>query len=240
MTPPSSLRVLLVALGCAFAMSAAASRAETQDPAAQEAALIDRLEIYALLQTINAELLASTSATLTPESWCREHGLAADPRIVAQPVGGVAEPVTAEQRERLQIEAGEPVRYRKVRLACGSKVLSEADNWYVPGRLTPAMNDALEHTDTPFGKAIRPLDPCRRTFSARLLWSPLPEGWELEDRKTLAAAPGHDGGGAPSSMPTYLIEHRALVLRQDNLPVSEVRERYRSDLLAFRRSSAQP
>jgi chorismate-pyruvate lyase len=229
------LRAVLVGLGCVLAVPADAPRAETQAPAAQEAELIDRLEIYALLQTINAELLASTSATLTLESWCREHGLATDPRIVAQPAGGAEEPVTAEQRQRLRIDAGEPVRYRKVRLACGSKVLSEADNWYVPGRLTPAMNEALERTDTPFGKAIQPLNPFRRTFAAHLLWSPLPEGWELEDRNALAAELERDGGDAASSLPTYVIEHQALVLRQDNLPISEVRERYRSDLLAFRR-----
>jgi chorismate-pyruvate lyase len=227
------LRAVFMALGCVLAVPADVPRAETQAPAAQEVLLIDRMEIYALLQTINAELLASTSATLTLESWCREHGLAADPRIVAQPVAGADEPVTVEQRQRLRIEAGEPVRYRRVRLACGSKVLSEADNWYVPGRLTPAMNEALERTDTPFGKAIRPLDPYRRTFAAELLWSPLPEGWELQDREALATALERDGGDA-SALPTYLIEHRALVLRQDNLPVSEVRERYRSDLLSFR------
>ena len=31
----------------------------------------------------------------------------------------------------------EPVAYRHVRLRCGDHVLSEADNWYVPSRLTP-------------------------------------------------------------------------------------------------------
>jgi hypothetical protein len=54
-----------------------------------------------------------------------------------------------------------------VQLWCGDRLLSEADNWYVPSRLTPAMNTALETTDTPFGKAVQELKPYRRTFPLR-------------------------------------------------------------------------
>ena len=49
--------------------------------------------------------------------------------------------------------------------------MSEADNWYVPARLTPEMNAFLDTTDTPFGKAVRPLQPYRKTLEAKLLWS---------------------------------------------------------------------
>ena len=66
----------------------------------------------------------------------------------------------------------EPVRYRRVRLACGVHVLSEADNWYVPGRLTPAMNAALDETDAPFGRVVRPLEPTRRNVALRPLRDP--------------------------------------------------------------------
>ena len=50
------------------------------------------------------------------------------------------------------------MRYRRVQLACGDRVLSEADNWYLVGRLTLDMNTALERTETPFGVAVRALD----------------------------------------------------------------------------------
>jgi hypothetical protein len=43
----------------------------------------------------------------------------------------------AAQRNELGIDAGVPVRYRRMRLSCGGPVLSEADNWYLPRLLTP-------------------------------------------------------------------------------------------------------
>ena len=65
--PPASasLRALLVALGCVLAAPAGALRAEMQAPATQEAELIDRLEIYALLQT-GLPLLAYGAALWLP------------------------------------------------------------------------------------------------------------------------------------------------------------------------------
>ncbi|MEJ0006459.1 MAG: hypothetical protein WDM77_08875 [Steroidobacteraceae bacterium] len=55
-------------------------------------------------------------------------------------------------------------------LHCGAHVLSEADNWYVPSRLTPDMNEALEHSDIAFGRAVQALQFQRHTLSASLLW----------------------------------------------------------------------
>jgi hypothetical protein len=66
-----------------------------------------------------------------------------------------------------------------VRLICGGHVLSEADNWYVPARLTPEMNRVLEATDTAVGRVVQTLNFRRRTLSAKLLWSPLPQDWEM-------------------------------------------------------------
>jgi hypothetical protein len=37
----------------------------------------------------------------------------------------------------LGVDPDEPVRFRRVPLKCGDHVLSEAENWYVPSRLTP-------------------------------------------------------------------------------------------------------
>src|SRR5947209_6431546 len=60
----------------------------------------------------------------------------------------------------------ETIRYRHVRLMCGTHLLSEADNWYRPSQLTPQMNAALDTTDTPFGTAVRPLGFHRKTLGA--------------------------------------------------------------------------
>jgi hypothetical protein len=53
-----------------------------------------------------------------------------------------------------------------VRLLCGTVVLSEADNWYVPARLSPEINKQLDTTDTPFGRAVQQLHFHRHTISA--------------------------------------------------------------------------
>ena len=97
-------------------------------------------------------------------------------KIVAERLTGVDKPAAPEQRQLLGVHETEPIRYRHVRLACGRHVLSEADNWYVPARLTPEMNHALDATDVAFGRAVQPLHFQRRTLSAKLLWSPLAQG----------------------------------------------------------------
>jgi len=52
---------------------------------------VARLEALALIQTLNADILASRSATASLETWCRDHRLAAEPRIVAQVMPGAAQ-----------------------------------------------------------------------------------------------------------------------------------------------------
>jgi chorismate-pyruvate lyase len=73
-------------------------------------------------------------------------------------------------RRRLQVQHGEEIAFRHVRLSCGGTVLSEAYNWYVPGRLTPEMNVRLEATDTPFGTVAAPVhfhrERLRSSYSA--------------------------------------------------------------------------
>ena len=91
----------------------------------------------ALMQALNDELLASRSATQTlrrPAGWTSRHLHRG--RMVARLLTNVDKPAVAEQRERLHLASTDVVKFRHVRLQCGSRVLSEADNWYVPGRLT--------------------------------------------------------------------------------------------------------
>ena len=205
-----------------------AAPVQAQREAAWPDALLTRTQALALVQGLNAEILASRSATATLEKWCRDHALATEPRVVAEVVAGEPRAPGAEQRQRLGADSAEVVGYRRVRLRCGGHVLSEAENWYLPGRLTPEMNRLLETSDTPFGRVVAPLEPYRRTFAARLLWSPLPEGWE----RSMETVPPCRSSG-PLAIPGTLFEHRALVLGRDNRPIAEVHEVYQGALLAF-------
>jgi len=182
-----------------------------------------RIEALALLQTLHADLLSHDSATLTLEHWCDQHRLASPARIVAQRVSGADKPPSAEQRQELGVAPTDAVRYRRVRLLCGAVVLSEADNWYVPSRLTPEMNQLLDTTETPFGKVVQPLHFQRRTLSSTLLWRPLPEGWETNP----AAA---EESAAPLRLPPQVLENRALLLLPDGTAFSEVVETYRREI----------
>src|SRR5262249_31086584 len=122
-------------------------------------------------------------------------------------------PATLEQRALLRVGPDEPLRFRHVQLRCGTVVLSEATNWYVPARLTAAMNRELDTTDTPFGVVVRALGFTRRTLDARPLWSP------------------------PQPLPEAVLEHRALLLLPDGTPISLVDETYMRSVLG---SSAAP
>jgi chorismate-pyruvate lyase len=204
-------------------MTAIASAAE---PAPWPDNFVGRLEALALLESLNADLLAHDSATLTIERWCAEHRLANPARIVAERVSDAAKPASAEVREALDVKPDEPLGYRRVQLKCGDHVLSEADNWYVPARLTPEMNHALETTDTPFGKAVAALHFRRHTLSADLLWRPLPKGWEI------GATPVPQEAAA-MTIPDHVLEHRAVLSTPDGEPFSEVVETYTGEVLAF-------
>jgi len=201
-----------------------AGAAETAPP--WQDSFTARLEALAVLESLNADLLSHDSATLTLDRWCATHELASPARIIAERVHDVDKPPTAEQRRLLNVDAAEPIRYRRVKLTCGPHVLSEADNWYVPARLTPAMNQVLDTTDTAFGRTVQALDFRRRTLSAVLLWSPLPPGWEV-------GAPVPVEEGKPLAIPHGVLEHRAVLTLPDGTPFGTVVETYTGELLAF-------
>src|SRR5262245_42464595 len=187
-----------------------------------------RLEALALLQSFNANLLSNDSATLTLDRWCETHRLATPAAVVADRVPGVDKAPTAEQRHVLRVSESERVRYRRVQLRCGVHVLSEAENWYVPSRLTPEMNQALDGTNVPFGRAVQALNFRRQTLSAQLLWSPLPEGWEMGVACGPATTPS-----TTLRIPGEVLQHRAVLTLPDGTPFSTVIETYTDDLLAF-------
>lgn len=185
-----------------------------------------RLQALALLQSLNADLLSHDSATLTLDRWCETHHLQSPAKIVAERDRNTNKPATDEQRKILQVSASEPINYRRVKLACGTHVLSEADNWYVPSRLTPAMNKQLDTSDVAFGRAVQALHFQRHTLSADLLWSPLPQGWEM-------GAPVPVANGAALQIPHSVLRHRAFLTLPNGTPFSEVVETYTSEVFAF-------
>jgi len=164
--------------------------------------------LSAQLQTLNTDLLSHDSATLTLEHWCADHHLADPARVYARRVRDVGKPIPDALRAQLQVDAAEPLAYRHVQLVCGDHVLSEADNWYVPGRLTPAMNRQLETSDEPFGKVVKPLGFQRRTLSSRVLWN----------------------SAQSSDMPRDLLRHTAVLYTPVRVPFSAVIETYQRGL----------
>jgi hypothetical protein len=217
--------VALASLGCGH--GAPAPHAGGTRGLAWSSDFTARVEALAVLQTLNAELLSHDSATLTLDRWCDAHQLASPAKVVAQRDKDAHKEATAEQRQVLGVTADEPLGYRRVKLLCGTRVLSEADNWYVPSRLTPDMNHQLETTDIAFGRAVQALHFQRRTLSATRLWSPLPDGWDVK----ATALP--DAGAVTLQVPHEVLRHQAVLVLPDGTPISEVVETYTEQVLAF-------
>ncbi len=186
-----------------------------------------RVEILALIEALNAQLLcASCTVTEVLGKWCADHKLASDPVIHATKITGVNKPISPDQQQRLQIDASGEVNYRHVELMCGGHILAEADNWYVPKRLGDEINRVLTTTDTPFGRAVRTLNPVRKNLSVEFLWKPLPDGWEMRPLQP-------DRPEETLAMPWQLFQHRAVIYNDKQEPFSEVREVFTREVLAF-------
>lgn len=136
-------------------------------------------------------LASHDSATAALEQWCQQQGLANPARVVAQQMPGqlVGEP--ADLRALLDVNAGEVLGSRHVHLTCGGRLLSQAQNWYVPARLTAEMNAALASTATPFGKVAAPLGFRRELIETRRGAGPdCPAGTVLFQRAILRLPDG--------------------------------------------------
>ena len=166
-------------------------------------------DVYARLRDFEARLESQDSATAALQSWCADHLGVDPPTVRAIRDRDVVKPADREVRRRLRAEPDEPIVYRRVSLACGGRVLSEADNWYRPRLLTPAMNAALETTDTPFGAVVRPIGFHRRSLDIRMLLRP----------------------GARET-PREVLRHRAVLETAEGRPFSLVVETYLAQTLA--------
>lgn len=167
----------------------------------------------ALIAILTDRLLTGASATMVLEAWCREQNPACDPIVLAHPVAVPPRAPSAVQRVRLAVSDDGPVRYRRVRLTCGDRVLSVAENWYVPGRLTDAMNRILDTTRTPFGRVVHPLTPSRRNLALHGLW--------------------REEGDFPEPQ-TPLFTIHAVLSTAEGVPFCEVAETYLGAVLAAR------
>ena len=174
------------------------------------------MSIVTQVQRLNADLLSRDSATATLQLWCEAHGPGGGTKIVARRIKGRDKAAGKAERRALRVFARTPVAYRRVELLCGDKVLSEADNWYVPARLTPAMNTALEQSQTPFGVVVRPLDFQRRTLSSELL---LGTGIMAQPKPGMLVIP-HE-----------VLRHRAVLSTPNGRPFSLVVETYTDQVL---------
>ena len=199
--------LLVVAVGLPIA--ATAGGVHWPDTAAARDAAKARIE------QLQQQLMREPSATLVLARWCADYHLAPEPEILARRVIGPPRPLPERVRLNLALKPGEAVGYRRVQLLCGDRVLSDADNWYVPDRLTPAMNALLEQTDTPFGVAVRSLHFKRRTLSSEALWIPT----------------GSDAPGGMMAVPDHLLRNEGLLTVEGELPISQVIENYTSAIL---------
>ncbi|HWM60745.1 MAG TPA: hypothetical protein VNN98_01270 [Rhizomicrobium sp.] len=155
------------------------------------------------LERLKADLLGNLSATQVLTKWCGDLRLASPAVIRAERDAASVKAPTPEVMALLAARPDETIRYRHVRLMCGTHLLSEADNWYRPSQLTPEMNAELDTTDTPFGTAVRPLGFHRKTLGANA----------TADQRTP-------------------LQVKALLLTQAEIPFSLVVENYSRDLIA--------
>ena len=200
-----------------------AGGAASAEPLIWPRGFVARLEAQTLLQTLNAELLTHDSATKTLTRWCIDHHLDPAGTIVARAIPGADKP--ADQSVLAVLNAGpdQIVRHRRVELVCGARVLARADNWYLPRLLTREMNRQLDQSNTPFGLVVAPLGFHRRTLSARLLYQPLPDGWDVGTPST--------GTEGRLVIPDRVIQHRAVLSTAVGAPFSVVFETYTNQVL---------
>lgn len=162
------------------------------------------------LDRFDADLRASGSATAFLEQWmaARPGAAAPGPAVRVRLRAAPCRVMAPEAAERLGLAPETELAYRSVWLVRGGRILSGAENWYVPERLSPAMNQRLAEGYMPFGRVVRPLEPTRDTFAVERLW---------------------DGCGA--AVPARLTRHRALMCDAGGRPLCVVSETYMRSIL---------
>ncbi|WP_162993510.1 hypothetical protein [Asaia bogorensis] len=101
---------------------------------------------------LSRALGAEPSATKVLQAYCGHLMPGVAITAIALPTHAQLPP--APFKTHFSLGAHEHVRLRHVSLRCGTHVLSDAWNWYVPERLEPAMNRLLDTTTLPFGHVV--------------------------------------------------------------------------------------
>jgi chorismate-pyruvate lyase len=194
--------------------------------------MTDSLQSWNRMYALSERILRTNSATDELERWCRDNAIG-DGKIVALcDRHAPPKPLDDETLEALYPYPGCNGTFRKVCLATAGIVVVDALNWFFPDNLPGDVHEQLETSDIPFGHAIRHLNPRRRTFLVR------------------RCTPGQLADAARSIDPTAVaFEHRAVVYRDNAIPLAVVHERFRANLvcrapiqdscMSFKRSSAR-
>ncbi|PZA12617.1 hypothetical protein DNX69_06865 [Rhodopseudomonas palustris] len=164
------------------------------------------------------------TATTALIAWCRCHYPDEAEAIAITLFGD--EPVPADRYHGpLRLRAGETLRRRCVWLRWGDRVLSEAENWYVPERLPSAMRDAVCDGHRPYGAVIAALRPKRITTMALCADNVEPD--QTEAAELLAELARTDGFSPPSAF----VLHIHAVMTASGVELAEIHEHYRRELL---------
>jgi len=163
------------------------------------------------------------TATAALIAWCRARRPEdAEALTVAVLCDGETNP--ADYDGPLRLGPRETLQYRRVRLAWGDLVISEAENFYVPQRLPEDMRAALHHGAQPFGAVVAELAP-QRTTLAMLTIDDLARGGAEAARCRAQLAVG---GFAPAE--AYAL-HLTALMSASGVELAELREHYPRELL---------
>lgn len=160
--------------------------------------------------TFREHLFRAPSASEALESWCRRHWhlqarLEARTRPLAAPPAPDAGSPLAGQ---------DPPHYRRADLLYGGQVVSEAEMWYLPGALSPAMRQELRQARTPFGRAVEALGARRALLREGPVTPPPERGFSPPD--------------------AFFLQLHLVLRTPEGRVFAEVREHYRRALLQAR------
>ncbi|WGF87282.1 hypothetical protein [Marinivivus vitaminiproducens] len=183
-------------------------------PASWPNTAANRAHLAALVRRLHHALLAASSATQVLEQWCATWHAAAAARIAVRIVPAAPALPDDAMRARLDVGGDDRIGHRRVCLHWEGRILSEADNWYVPARLSAGMNATLAASSEPFGRVIAPLRPYRTNLRALVLWQA-----------------DTDLGDGTITIPSAVLRHEAVIRSVRGEPLAEVHEVYQRGVL---------
>ncbi|NEW90686.1 hypothetical protein DY468_01825 [Rhodopseudomonas sp. BR0M22] len=167
---------------------------------------------------------AHDTATAALIAWCRRHH-PCDAEAIAITLHGDEEMAADRYHGPLQPRAGETLRRRRVWLHWGRRVLSEAENWYIPERLPLPLREAVAAGSRPYGAVVAVLRP-ERTPLATLRTD---EGGS--DQSEAAAMLEQLAPAKGFSPPEAFVLHIHAIMTASGVMLAELHEHYRRDLL---------